>query len=327
MLNTKRIVENYKDIDPRWIFEYYCKLSEKLEGQDIKIKSLFNSDDHSPSMCIYCKDNIYKYKDFSTGKGGSSIDLVKELFNINFKTAARKILDDYSKSNYNSRPTKKYDKYKVTDFKKRSWNTNDQKLWTQYNISSKDLEEYCVVPLDSYILSKKEDLEIKNVAISGPYIYGYFTNDGVLYKIYQPKNKEKKFIKITTPIKSLKAENYIQGTDQLKNHDYLLIVSSLKDILSTKSLKLNIDLVAPDSENTLIPEDDIKHWKKKYKKVIVMFDNDRAGIESMKKYREKYGLPVILLNREKDVSDSIFKYGPNKIKLELVPLINNCINR
>ena len=39
-----------------WIFEYYLNLPEKLTGQDIKIKSIWNTAEKTPSMSIYvCK--------------------------------------------------------------------------------------------------------------------------------------------------------------------------------------------------------------------------------------------------------------------------------
>ena len=44
-----------------------------------------------------------------------------------------------------------------------------------------------------------------------------------------------------------------------------------------KSFGYNIEVIAPDSENSLIKPHVIENLKVKYKKVITLFDNDEAG--------------------------------------------------
>ena len=61
MISIKNLIIDYKDIPETWIFEHYCKLNRKLIGQDEKIKSMFNSKDTVPSMCIYFNKSIGKY--------------------------------------------------------------------------------------------------------------------------------------------------------------------------------------------------------------------------------------------------------------------------
>ena len=43
MFKTKNLVHDIKDVPTPWVFEHFCKLKEKLGGEDVKIKSLFNS--------------------------------------------------------------------------------------------------------------------------------------------------------------------------------------------------------------------------------------------------------------------------------------------
>ena len=98
MFNTKQLVFTEKDVPSNWVFEYYLDLPEKLTGQDVKIKSIFNPNERTPSMCIFV-DQInaqYKYKDFSSGKFGSKIDLVKELFHVGYPGAVEKIIEDFN---------------------------------------------------------------------------------------------------------------------------------------------------------------------------------------------------------------------------------------
>lgn len=321
MFKTKNLVHNVKDVPVPWVFEHFAKLKEKLQGQDVKIKSLFNTKERTPSFCIFLgKDKVYKFKDFSTGKSGDHITLVKELHGLAYNKACEMIVQSYNdfvlhnNGGYDVQEFKQASKYKISDFVFRSWNTQDQYYWTQFNIGSRLLDEYCVRPLEYYTLSKEEDGQISTLRISGNYLYGYFKTDGTLYKVYQPKTKDKKFLKV---------QDYIQGSEQLKGHKYLIITSSLKDIMALKSLKIPVDYVAPDSENSMIRKEVMQSYLKAYQKVIILFDFDDAGIKAAEKYKEVYPdvIPCIL-PMSKDPSDSIKDHGAKKVYLTLVPLIN-----
>ena len=130
-----------------------------------------------------------------------------------------------------------------------------------------------------------------------------------------PKTLDKKFIKVNS---------YIQGMHQCTGEKYLVITSSLKDIMSIKSLKLkHLDIIAPDSENTMLKEDMIEELQSKYNKIIILFDNDEAGIKSMRSYKEKYPfLEIAVLPMSKDVSDSIKDFGPKEVRNRLVPILD-----
>lgn len=318
MFKTKNLVHDVKDVPPAWIFEHFGRLKEKLTGQDLKIKSLFNNKERTPSMCIYVdnKTKIYKYKDFSTGKGGSAIDLVKDLHGLTFYQAASLILESYNdyvlhnNGGYDVGEFKQASKYKVSKYVFRSWSSQDQYFWTQFNIGSKLLDEHCIRPLQNYTMLKED----KELCITGLYLYGYFKTDGTLYKIYQPKTLDKKFIKIA---------DYIQGSEQVKQYPYLIITSSLKDIMAIKSLKLTMDIIAPDSENTLIKKEKMEEYIQNYKKVLILFDNDEAGIKAMQKYKETYPeIDICLLPMSKDPSDSIRDHGAKEVRNRLVPILN-----
>jgi len=323
MFSTKNLVHEIKDVPVPWIFEHFCKLKEKLTGQDVKIKSLFNPKERTPSMCVYydVRKDTYKFKDFSTGKGGSAIDLVKEITQLSYHKACSLVVEKFNdfvlhnNGGYDVQQFKQASKYRVSRYIFRSWNTSDQYFWTQFNIGSRLLEEYCVRPLEYYTLVRTEpDGSTHELTIRSNYLYGYFKKDGTLYKIYQPKTLDKKFIKV---------KDHIQGSEQLKDHRWLIITSSLKDIMSLKSLKLSIDYVAPDSENSVIKSEFMDEWETKYEKILVLFDNDEAGIKAMEKYKELYPyVELLLLPMSKDPSDSIKDYGAKEVRNRLVPLIN-----
>jgi hypothetical protein len=318
MFSTKNLVHDVKDVPITFIFEHFCKLKEQLTGQDVKIKSLFNPTERTPSMCIYldAKTGIYKFKDFSTGKTGSAMDMVKELLGVPFHKAAHVVIEKYNdfvlhnNGGYDIQKFQRASKYKVTSYNMRNWSTQDQYFWTQFNIGSKLLEAHIVRPLASYCMTKDDN----ELCIRGLYLYGYFKEDGSLYKIYQPKTLDKKFIKTA---------DYVQGWEQMQGHNNLVITSSLKDVMSIKSLKLNIDVIAPDSENTMLKETIIEELDQKYKNIILLFDNDDAGIKSMQTYKEKYPfVKLAVLPMSKDVSDSIKDYGAKEVRNRLVPILD-----
>ena len=325
MFKTKNLVHDIKDVPVAWIFEHFCKLKEKLNGHDVKIKSLFNLKERTPSMCIYydAKKSSYRYKDFSSGKGGSAIDLVKDIENLSYHKACSLVVEKYNdfvlhnNGGYDLQEFKQASKYKVSSYIFRSWNTQDQYFWTQFNIGTRLLEEYNVRPLSAYTMHKETDSGPIDLAITGNYLYGYFKKDGTLYKIYQPKTLDKKFIKVA---------DYIQGSEQLKNHKWLIITSSLKDLMALRSLKLPLDIIAPDSENTVIRKEVMESYINRYEKVIVMFDFDEPGIKAMEKYKELYPeIEYTALPMSKDPADSIKDYGAKEVYYRIVPLLNKKI--
>jgi hypothetical protein len=323
MISTRNL--SLSDVPREWIYEHYLTLKEKLVGQDLKIKSVFNSAEKTPSMCIYTDTmGIYKYKDFSSGYGGDALDLVQKLFSLPSRgAAAMKVIndfDEYTKNNHYT-PAEKHvipSRYKVTDYEMRHWNNLDQTYWTSYHIGSKLLERYNVVPLSFYTLSKEDENGVLNtITIKTNFIYGYFKDDGSLYKIYQPKVKDNKFIKV---------KDYIQGTEQLTyTKKYLVIVSSLKDLMAFNKLSLDAEAIAPDSENSIISGAYMKEVSSKYANVCVLFDNDEPGIKAAVRYNQIYGFKYVILDKEKDLSDTIQKIGVEQTRELLIPLLKSAL--
>lgn len=322
MIRTKAIITNVNDISSAWIFERYCPISEKLIGQDVKIKSVFNPNDSVPSMSIFCKGDTYYYKDFSTDRGGSAIDFIMEYHKISYAEACDMIIKDYQNYLINSNGVENIERkivqkvpYTLENYEIRKWNKADAEYWQQYKISSDTLEKYKVFPLKSYTFSKSDNGEYEFIKTEKQYLYGFFRQDGSLYKIYQPKNLEKKFMQL---------QPYIHGLDQLEyKSNILIITSSLKDGMCLISLGLPIEFVAPYSEGSIISLEMIEYFKTKYSKIIVILDNDTAGIKAMERYKALYNLPYIILQLSKDISDSVKDHGVLKTKKEIVNLIKN----
>ena len=325
MINTKSLVVNESSVPSYWAFQYYLKLSETLNGQDLKIKSIWNPTERTPSMCIYVdkRQKCYMYKDFSTGKGGNKINLLKDMFDLNYSEAVEKLINDYNhyvkKHGTAKLDFKPKSKWEIELVKTRPWNQSDAQYWLQFRIGSSMLNEYNVTPIDYYKLIKEEDGEIKNKTIRGKYMYGYYNKYNEVFKIYQPFRDQFKFYKI---------ESYIQGIDQLKyDQPYLVICSSLKDAMCLKSFGYNLEVIAPDSENTMIKPYIIENLKSKYKKVITLFDNDEAGRKAIEAYAKAYNINGTAPTICKDISDAVKEHGFEKVHAMLKPLLKETIHK
>ena len=93
-----------------------------------------------------------------------------------------------------------------------------------------------------------------------------------------------------------------------------------------KSMGYNLEVIAPDSENTMIKPHIIEYLKKKYKKVITVFDNDEAGKHAIKRYHDTYGINGIYPTLCKDISDAMKQHGFNEVHAMLKPLLKKAIN-
>lgn len=324
MISTKNFISEKDEIKSSWVFEYYLDLPERLTGQDVKIKSIFNPNERTPSMFIYLDTthNEYRYKDFSTGNQGSKIDLVLALFNLTYSQALFRVVEDYNTFIRENGSIKDVEyipvaKYQVDYIKNRDWNAIDGSYWLQYNIGSSLLTTYNVRPIEYYTMVKEEMNDISKITIQNPMIYGYYDKSGEIYKIYQPKQKRHKFIKV---------KSYLQGLDQLTyEKKYLVICASLKDALCILSFNFGIEVIAPDSENTMIKPYVIQNLLSKYKKVVCLLDNDEAGHNAMKKYNRLYNIESVKLKSEKDISDAVQKYGAELIQPKLFKLIKSIL--
>jgi hypothetical protein len=315
MISTKILIPDIKSVPIAWVFEHYCRLDQKLTGQDIKIKSVFNPSERTPSMCIYFKPekDRYQYKDFSTDNGGDCVDLVQKILGIDTRlNTMHKIVRDYNEfvlhnnGGYDIQVFKQYNKYKIDRYELRQWNTLDKSYWSKYGIGSRLLEHYNVKPLSTYTMFKEEDGIYKVLNIEGSNIYGYFKKDGTLVKIYQPKVQKKKFLKV---------KDYVQGSEQLSNSSKLVIVSSLKDGMCLKKMYPEIDFLAPDSENTMIKKEYLDDVSKNYEKCYILFDNDEAGNRATLKYINQFSyLEPLYLQLSKDISDSVMDHSYPEVK-------------
>lgn len=305
-----------------WAFEHLLNIPGKLRGQQEMIKSPFSRDSqHSFSLYVPTGKTEYRFKCFSTGIGGSPADLLVELKKlkgevISLRDAGRWLAQTFEKSeaaSYQEDAHLVNTAGKITKIELMPWTKEQLDWWKKFNITKENLEFHNAAAVKSFQMHKiVNGVEKHMVFENNPLTFGYFDKTGQPYKIYRPGTKLK-FIKIF---------KYVQGYDQLTNAKNLLITKSLKDIMSFKSLEIDEwDSISPDSENTLLPAATIEEMKNRYKKILVLFDNDLAGKNAAIKYKEKFDLDNIQPELSKDISDSVFDFGESVVKLKLLQLL------
>lgn len=318
MISTKNIITSINDIPQEWIFETYIPGLEKLCGQEITMRSPLTSEKNNSFTLFFEKNQRYFFKCFSSSLGGDGFDFVKAYCKLATKAdAITKVKKDYSDFLKNNKVSvigeyEVHNKFKVTDFQLRKWNSYDKTYWTKYHIGSKTLDFLNVSPMDHFIMSKEEKAGIKTIRITRPLLYGYFDKTGDLCRVYQPGVKEAKCIKV---------KSFVQGDDQLKyNSENLLITKSMKDIAAFYELQIpNWECIAPESENALLNKKYVEGKKKQYKKIVVLFDNDKAGHDASNEYVKQYEIPNVEFNMgQKDLSDTMEKNPIEKVKEKLI---------
>ncbi len=325
MIQTVYYTNKNFPIPSNLVMEKILNLDEKLDGQSVKIKSIFNKQDTDPSMIIFYSDDdgIYRFKDFSSGNYGDAIDIALELYDLpDRQLGYRKILEIFKDDIEIPKNIGSFEKEtkEIVHYEIRKWTNYDAEFWKQFGISGKFLKTYNIKPIKNYTIRYTKGNIQKDMEFDLNLCYGYFNKDNELCKLYQPNRKKAKFLKV---------KDYIQGIDQITyDKKCIIIASSLKDIGAFKALKFHsIDLVAPDSENTIINQEHITMFQDKYEYVFTMFDNDIAGMQAMQKYEKLYGLPYIYFNVEKDVAECVKQHGIANTKLLFTPIFKNAIRR
>lgn len=279
--------------------------------------------DNKPTCSFYRnKSGELIFKDFSGVFYGNFISVVMFKYSCTYHQALRIIANDFGlihdnkipknkgKLNVNA-PVFKDDGAAIIQVEIKDFSKSEIEWWGDYGVTDKILKKFHVfscknVFLNSNVISTSSD--------HCP-IYGYYggKKEGIeLWRIYFPKRKSYRFLSNWDSKK-------IQGVKQLPNEGKLLVITkSLKDVMCLYSL--GIPAIAPNSETLFIPDALYVELKDRFKNIVVLYDNDLAGIANMRKIRDKYKAKCLWIPRSyetKDISDFHKKYGRKKT-LELI---------
>jgi DNA primase len=152
------------------------------------------------------------------------------------------------------------------------------------------------------------------------YVYVFYLPDSRLsIKVYRPR-AEKKMNKWRA--NTGKSIHELQGYDQLPKKGKLLIITkAMKDVMALYSL--GYTAIAPHGEGMLVPDDQMKDLQKRFKRVVVLYDNDETGTKNGNKLARQFECSSIFLPEggPKDISDFIKENGADEALKQLKILL------
>jgi Crassvirales DNA primase len=261
----------------------------------------------------------FLWKDSAVGHTGDIFALVQRLYNLSTKTEAiQRIAAEFGfggtfnySSNFNDdiaiNKEKRYLEPIDISIKSRPFNTRDLLYWDRYNIDRDILDQYFVKPFSAYWLTANQ--KIPSFVKGLGYAY-WILQKYQLYMPYAPKKD--KFRNDWTDL-------CVPGFAQLTyKSDTCIITKSMKDVMCLRSFAY--DSVSSRSESIMLPPECIAHLKRRYKRILVLFDND------MKHNGHKYEFDKIYVPKEfevgdKDVSDYCDNHGVDETTLMLKSII------
>ena len=279
--------------------------------------------DNKPTCSFYRnKSGELIFKDFSGVFYGNFISVVMFKYSCTYHQALRIIANDFGlihdnkipknkgKLNVNA-PVFRDDGAAIIQVEIKDFSKSEIEWWSDYGVTDKILKKFHVFSCKNVFLNGN----VISTSSDHCPIYGYYggKKEGIeLWRIYFPKRKSYRFLSNWDSKK-------IQGIKQLPNEGKLLVITkSLKDVMCLYSL--GIPAIAPNSETLFIPEALYVELKNRFKNIVVLYDNDLAGIANMRKIRDKYKVKCLWIPRSyeaKDISDFHKKYGRKKT-LELI---------
>ncbi len=270
----------YKYVNSYDMFRYYVG-DFKL---GTPILSPFDGED-KPSFAIYAKGTDVLFNDFRFG-GGDIIQFVKMKFNLDFRGAINKLVQDSglkdkfrSDLDYIPKPLIKHRKKiehskPVIRIKSRKWALHDAEFWNTFRISKETLDKYRVSPI-SHIFINGKIYKADKLA----YVFKELKDGKVSYTIYQPLSKTMKWIKSHD-------SSVFYGWSQLPEEGEILIMTkSMKDVMTIVSTT-SLPAVALQNEKIKPKLHVIDQLKSRFKQIYLFYDNDYANEE---KGRDNYG--------------------------------------
>ncbi|MBO5632198.1 MAG: toprim domain-containing protein [Aeriscardovia sp.] len=321
MYSTKTaITMSLKDlldkVDDYAIYSYY--LGPFKPGK--LMNSPLRSDDKMPSFAIFpTKDGALLFKDHGTGVAGNALKFIKLYKGIQTREELEKellrIVRRFNPTSSVATVTRSYTPHENTDIGivRQPFTEVDKRYWKQFHISTDTLKRFNVFSIKYFLCNR---------VVRGTYketspMYAYKVYDK--FKIYRPLAS--KYTKWRTNL----TNRHVQGLAELpyEGGNLLVITKSLKDVMCL--YEMGISAVAASSETTFIPDDILRSLRRKWKRVVILYDRDATGMMKARDYSKQYKLDAIFVHKKfksKDISDAVKNNNFNTVKEWLYKTLN-----
>jgi len=293
-----------------------------------------------PSFDIFAKGDKVLFNDFRFG-GGDIIQYVKLKYNLDYRGAINKIVQDSGLDNkfrsdldYITKPVFKHNKIikhtkPIIKVKSRKWRDSDLQFWSLFSISKAILLKYRVTPI-SFIFINDKIIKADKLA----FVFKEFKDNKVSFTIYQPLSNTMKWLKSHD-------SSVFYGWSQLpEKGDTLIMTKSMKDVMVIDEIT-KLPAVALQNEKIKPKIHIIEELKSRFTNIYLLYDNDfdneakgkdNYGRVFGKKIAEEFKLTQIEIpdffasNYDaKDISDLARNGGVDYVKTMLLGDINNYI--
>jgi hypothetical protein len=294
-----------------------------------------------PSCSIISYQGVLFFRDFGDPMQGKAetwyqyLERIKFSIGIDgFKQALQWVnnefdlgLDNEVTSSYYPNPninvvqaTTESTRHTKIEVRRRPFNNDDKAYWKQFAIPLSKLEEKGIAALSTFWVTNfkkggiKRQFDTRNTL---SYVYPYYRgkHGEFMYKIYQPLNKQFKWV---SNVDITVVQNY--PFIPAKGGDLLIPQTSWKDIMVMEIM--GYYSIAPNNEGEFFP---ITYWEKtasKWCNIINFANNDYSknpnpGLVYAQRNKEKYGLGYIYIPSQHevtDISDYVKKYGLGSAK-------------
>jgi hypothetical protein len=263
--------------------------------------------DHRETCWLFQRENgSWWMKDGNGSFCGSVFDALIAHTRLDFHSVLEKIVKELNLygstriiSNSDRSSNLLVKQKRVIRIKSREWEEYDIKYWESHGVTRKEADFFHIIPVSHVFMNNKVTGDLEIVIASHPNnpVYAYRMDVGA-FKIYIPKGGDFRFICNT---------DIWNGWRQLPaTGDLVVIQKSLKDIALLK--RLGIPATGPQGEGFDLPEDKILDLKKRFKRVLIWYDQDwdkedNVGQRNAKKHADKYQLENIAIPIEYKLKD------------------------
>jgi hypothetical protein len=274
-LNRKEILKRVSDED---IFHHFLGIYPTV---GMLIVSPLRGDRH-PTFSFYNYGSKMKYKDFATGDTGDSFDLVQKLYNVSFYGALKIINKElklglgghempqaYNRTDQRSKYRKKQNNRLLVQVDVKDFSNSELAYWAQFGITLDLLKLNNVYSCERVFMNK--NLIVVTKKDDPTFAYHFPKSDNL--KIYKPLNSGFKWFGNVT-------SNDIYGEHLFEPNGTLYLTSSGKDAMTLQAL--GHMAIAPQGEGNKLSKP-IMNMIQSSDKIIILYDNDEAGMACSRK--------------------------------------------
>lgn len=292
---------------------------------EFKLRTLYKSplrQEKNASFNIYKSATGLRYKDFG-GDQGDVFDFIMKKEGVNFTGALNLITNAFNLGR--ERPIKRALKFRssapmidIAVRKRIVWQEKpfpeygeQISFWEKYGITIDLLKEYNTYNVEwcKFLSNKLKPVTRTAKPFFPIYVYKYDDDPEVL-RFYEPK-QPKGALKFYGNTRMYD----IFGLNQIKEKVPLAgLVAGQKDAMSVYA-NTGIRCISLNSETTSLSDDIYQQMLEKADRWFVLYDNDRTGMEEMKKIYKTHKLDIVDISKITPLNDSSL-YFENIIKNE-----------